>query len=89
MLDAISMVSKNGNDYYNFEDIYEDIASLYDQSPSYVKWAIKYIIDNRNISLSEKNFEKIFGYEYNEYSFTNKELIQEIARVIQYELYNK
>ncbi len=87
MLDAISITIHYENEYFDLENIYKKLSSKYDLSTSYIKWAIKYALDTRNINLSKKNFEKIFGYEYNEYSFTNKELIQEIVRVIQYEIY--
>ena len=31
---------------------------------------------------AEKNFEKVFGFEYDQYYFTNKAIIEEIARVV-------
>ena len=40
---------------------------------------------NRDVKKSESNFENIFGYEYDIYVFTNKELIEEIVRIIKYD----
>lgn len=87
MLDAISITIHYENEYFNFEDIYKELSDKYNLSPSYIKWAIKYTLDSRNTNTSMKNFEKIFGYEYSDYSFTNKEIIQEIARVLEFEIY--
>ena len=44
--------------------------------------AIKYAIDNRNEQKSIANFERIFGYKYDRYYFTNEIIIEEIARVV-------
>lgn len=44
--------------------------------------AIKYAMNNRNEQKSIANFEKIFGYKYDRYYFTNKIIIEEIARVV-------
>ena len=47
-----------------------------------IRNVIKYAIDNRNEQKAIANFEKIFGYKYDKYYFTNKIIIEEIARVI-------
>ena len=49
-----------------------------------IRNVIKYAIDTRNEKKSIANFEKIFGYKYDKYYFTNKTIIEEIARVIKY-----
>ena len=46
-----------------------------------IRNAIKYAIDNRNEQKSIANFEKIFGYKYDRYYFTNKIIIEEITRI--------
>lgn len=87
MLDVISIALSYGDESFFLEGIYRELSNKYHLTSKYIKGAIQYSLDNRNVNLSEKNFEKIFGYEYNDYSFTNKELIQEIVRVIQFEIY--
>ena len=47
-----------------------------------VRNAIKYAIDNRDEEKAIANFERIFGYKYDNYYFTNKAIIEEIARVV-------
>ena len=44
-----------------------------------IRNAIKYAIDNRDEQKSIVNFEKIFGYKYDRYYFTNKIIIEETA----------
>ncbi len=41
---------------------------------------------NRKEEKSATNFKKIFGFEYDAYYFTNKIIIEEIARVIRYRI---
>lgn len=48
-----------------------------------IRRSIQYAIDSRDIKKCEKNFEIIFGYEYNESIFTNKNFIEELIRFIQ------
>ena len=66
-----------------FEDIYNKIASSYVGFNSVqVRNAIKYAIDARNDTKAIANFESIFGYSYDKYFFTNKIMIEEVARII-------
>ena len=69
----------------NFEEIYREIGNKYDVSHSTVRNAIQHSLDHRNYKLAEKNFELIFGYEYNEYTFINKEFFEEVLRVMSIE----
>lgn len=41
---------------------------------------------NRKEEKSATNFKKIFGFEYDAYYFTNKIIIEGIARVIRYRI---
>ena len=80
---AIQIVINNGNEFIVIEDIYNQIALNYEGFNSMqIRNAIKYAIDTRNEQKSISNFEKIFGYKYDRYYFTNKIIIEEIARVI-------
>lgn len=82
---AIQIVIKSNNEFIIIEDVYNQIASSYPLFNNVqIRNAIKYAIDNRNEQKSKSNFEKIFGYKYDEYYFTNKIIIEEIARVVKY-----
>ena len=82
---AIQIVINNGNEFIVIEDIYNQIALNYEGFNSMqIRNAIKYAIDTRNEQKSISNFEKIFGYKYDKYYFTNKIIIEEVARVIWY-----
>ena len=82
---AIQIVIKSNDEFIIFEDIYKEIALNYMGFNSVqIRNVIKYAIDTRNEQKSIANFEKIFGYKYDKYYFTNKTIIEEIARVIKY-----
>ena len=84
---AIQIVINSNNDFIVLEDIYNQIASNYVGFNSVqIRNAIKYAIDTRNEQKSIANFEKIFGYKYDPYYFTNKIMIEEIARVVIYRI---
>ena len=83
---AIQIVIKSNDEFIIFEDIYKEIALNYIGFNSVqIRNVIKYAIDTRNEQKSIANFEKIFGYKYDKYYFTNKTIIEEIARVIKYD----
>ena len=83
---AIQIVIKSNDEFIIFEDIYKEIALNYMGFNSVqIRNVIKYAIDSRNEQKSIANFEKIFGYKYDKYYFTNKIIIEEIARVIKYD----
>lgn len=74
---------KEKSDIIVIEDIYNELANINDSfSPSQVRVAIRYAITNRNEEKTIMNFESIFGYEYDEELFTNKDFLEELARVI-------
>ena len=82
---AIQIVINSDNEFIVFEDVYTQIALKYTNfNGAQIRNAIKYAIDNRNEQKSIANFEKIFGYKYDSYYFTNKIIIEEIARVIRW-----
>lgn len=84
---AIQIVINSNNDFIVLEDIYNQIASNYVGFNSVqIRNAIKYAIDTRNEQKSIINFERIFEYEYDPYYFTNKIMIEEIARVVIYRI---
>ena len=67
----------------NMNNIYIELAKTNESfTASQIRVAIKYAIDNRNEKKSIDNFEEVFGYEYDEEIFTNKDFIEELSRVI-------
>lgn len=81
---AIVIIINSNIEFIIIEDIYELISKqIKSMSKLQIKRSIQYIIDNRDIKKCEKNFEIIFGYEYDKSIFTNKNFIQEIVRIMQ------
>lgn len=82
---AIQIITTNDNDIVIFENVYNTIATVYGNTTSkQVKNDISYALKSRVEEKAKNNFEKIFGFEYDEYYFTNKTIIEEISRVIKY-----
>lgn len=82
---AIQIVINSNNEFIVLEDIYNQIASNYVGFNSIqIRNAIKYAIDTRNEQKAIINFERIFGYKYDKYYFTNKIIIEEVARIVKY-----
>ena len=84
---AVQLLYSMNNDIVILEDIYDNIANYYDTTPKQVKNAIAYSLNSRINKKTIKNFEKIFGFEYDVYYFTNKTIIEEIARIIKVNTY--
>ena len=83
---SVILIGYNSYDeIINFEKIYKEIAKKYNVSPHTVRNSIQNSLNHRNYQLAKKNFESIFGYEYNEYTFVNKEFFEEILRVLSIE----
>lgn len=86
IIKCILIIHKQNNEYIPLEKVYSIVSKeLKSISQKEIRYCIKYAIDNRDINKSEHNFKNIFGYDYDEYVFTNKELIEEIIRVIEIE----
>ena len=80
---AIQIVININNEFIIIDDVYNQMAlNCIDFNSVQIRNAIKYAIDNRNEQKSIANFEKIFGHKYDKYYFTNKIIIEEIARVV-------
>ncbi len=83
IIKAVQIVSANNTDFIVINDIYKILAKEYKCfNEKQIQMNIKYALDNRYEQKSIQNFEIIFGFEYDEYIFTNKCIIEEIARVI-------
>lgn len=83
---AIQIVIKSDNEYIVLKDVYKNISkNYYKSTPKQIENFIAYALNSRIEEKSRKNFEKIFNFEYDEYYFTNKTIIEEIARIIKIE----
>ena len=83
---AIQIAYLSDDEYISMNNIYEILSN---QNPNFntkqIKNTIAYAIKCRNTDTTEVNFENIFGFECDEYFFTNKNLIEEIVRIMKIE----
>lgn len=80
---CIFYIINSDNDFYILEDIFQEIILNYPELNSkQIRSEIGYALNSRNERLSKKNFEKIFGYEYDSFIFTPKNFIDEIVNII-------
>ena len=83
---AIQIITMSDNDIVVINDIYEKIAKIYGNiTPKQVKNDISYALNTRIENKALQNFKRIFGFEYDSYYFTNKNIIEEIVRIIKLE----
>ena len=83
---AVQILVTTDNDIIKAKDIYNSISNYYSNiTPKQVKNDISYALNSRIEEKAKKNFEKVFGLEYDQYYFTNKTIIEEIARVVKVE----
>lgn len=89
IMQAIKIINdKNYDDVIIINDIYIEISNHYKNcTPLQIRKAIQYALKYRNEEKSKNNFESIFGYEYDEYIFTNKDFIEEVTRIIKMNVY--
>lgn len=76
---AIQYVVCLNTDVFILEEIYVFLSKYYNISSSNIKQSIAYSIKTRDIIKCKNNFEKVFNYEYDDYVFLTKSLIEEIA----------
>lgn len=84
---TIKVVEHNDNDFSNFNTIYEKVSNSFNniKTPTQINDCIYYSLNYRNNKLTKSNFEKIFGFQYDEFIFTNKNFIEEISyNIIKY-----
>lgn len=82
IIQAIQIV-KNQEDIIVINDVYIEISKNSKTfTPLQIRKAIQYALKNRNEEKTKNNFKSIFGYEYDEDIFTNKDFIEECARII-------
>lgn len=80
---CVQHIITSKNEFYKLEDVFKEIIVIYPElNPRQMRSEIRYALNKRNEKLSEKNFEKIFGYEYDEDIFQPKEFIDEFVYMI-------
>ena len=73
---AVQILVTTDNDIIKAKDIYNSISNYYSNiTPKQVKNDISYALNSRTEEKAKKNFEKVFGFEYDQYYFTNKIII--------------
>lgn len=82
IMQAIQIVQQK-DDIFLINDVYIEISKNSKTfTPLQIRKSIQYALKNRNEKKSKNNFESIFGYEYDEDIFTNKDFIEELTRTI-------
>ena len=80
---AIIILANSDMEFIKLENIYEQISKqIKSMNKFQIRRSIQYAIDSRGIKKCEKNFEMVFGYEYDKSIFTNKNFIDELIRFI-------
>ena len=80
---CIYYIISSNNEFYMLEDVFQKIILNYPKLNSkQIRSEIGYTLNSRNERLSKKNFEKIFGYEYDSFIFTPKNFIDELINII-------
>lgn len=83
---AIQILMVADNDIVVINDVYKKIAKIYGNiTPKQVKNDISYALNTRIENKALENFKRVFGFEYDSYYFTNKNIIEEIVRIIKLE----
>ena len=70
------------DDYYTLNDIYSVISQETDLSINDISVLVFNSLNSRKKDISKKNFENIFGYEYNENDFKCKEFIENLVNLL-------
>lgn len=74
---------KINEDFFIVNEIYMELTKYYKElSFIQIKTYIQYALDHRDIKKSKKNFEMIFGFEYDNYYFTSKKFLEEVCEIL-------
>ena len=78
----IQYVIKYNIEFITLNKIYSKLFKEYGYSINAIRNNVNYALTNRNVTLSKKNFTKIFGYEYYDKNFEPKVFIEEVSNLI-------
>lgn len=76
---TIQYIINNNIEFITLQTIYKEISKKYGYNIHTIRSNINLALTYRDDSLSIKNFEKIFGYEYYEKNFEPKIFIEEVS----------
>ena len=79
---SIQYILINNIEFFKLEEIYMYLHTITGFNIETIKSNINKAIYNRKIEISKKNFKNMFGFEYDEYYFSNKKLIEEILNIL-------
>lgn len=80
---TIQIILSSENEFFILEDVLEELIKIYPNfNKIQIRMSIKYALDHRNEILSEKNFYKVFGFEYDLDIFCTKNFIDEFINII-------
>ena len=79
---SIQYILINNFDFFTLEEIYSYLNNIYNFNERTIKSNINNAITNRDIKKSKDNFQKVFGYEYDSYTFEPKSFLEEVSRTI-------
>ena len=80
---AVQILLNTPNEDFKLNDICEILSTMlnHDKKSKAIKQRMCYAINNRNDEKTKDNFEKIFGYEYDNTLFSCKNLISELVMI--------
>jgi len=79
---SVQYIISNNIDFFTLEEIYEYLHSIYNFNERTIKSNINNAITNRDIKKSKDNFQKIFNYEYDNYTFEPKAFLEELIQIV-------
>ena len=83
---VIQILTIKDLDIVVLEDVYQELSTYFPKlKPIQMRQCISYALNNRDYIKAEKNFEKIFGFEHDEYYFEPKIFMEEVANIIRLE----
>lgn len=85
LLSAIMLSLNCADDFIFVSNIYEQLSKQYNLSPKNIENTIAYSLKHPIGNKYKDNFEEIFDLEYSEDFYSNKNIIEEVSRVIKTE----
>lgn len=80
---TIQIIIASDDEFFILENVFDKLIKFYPfLNKTQIRMDIKYSLDHRNEKLSEKNFSKIFGFDYDIDTFCTKNFIDEFMNVI-------
>ena len=79
---AIQYLIITESEYFELVNIYKYLTKITPFTLNQITSLVTYSTIHRNIQKSKQNFKIIFNYDYDEYIFTPKNLIEEIYNII-------